>query len=238
MLIFAILTGIAFYGISAYTAQANETRVSSDLGTFEVAIKDYMLNNVAACSDGKLTPVGLNHYLTKENTLTSDTDADDDIGSEVSVSAGAGGEASYKKLSTLEGPWEHQYRVVIRNNADRQYSDGEYGAKGTDRAFVYVYSMGKDGKGVANDTKQDDSVLVVQYSDGEVFSKIYLPSDSKNQSVTAPAYILWNKDDSGKHSVMNEAIFAVGAVDPSAILEPCLSALAVPLFAAGALCVG
>ena len=37
MLIFAILTGIAFFGISIYTAQDNETRVASDLGTFEVA---------------------------------------------------------------------------------------------------------------------------------------------------------------------------------------------------------
>ena len=44
MLIFAILTGIAFFGISIYTAQANETRVASDLGTSEVAIKDYMLH--------------------------------------------------------------------------------------------------------------------------------------------------------------------------------------------------
>ena len=214
MLIFAILTGVAFFGISIYTAQANETRVASDLGTFEVAIKDYMLNNLGACSDGALSPVGLNHYLTKENTLTSDTD-DDDIGSEVSVSAGVGGEASYKKLSTLEDPWGHQYRVVIRNNADRQAGDSDLGGKGTDRAFIYVYSMGKDGKGAAEDTKQDDSVLVVQYSDGEVFSKVYLPSDSKNQSVSKPAYTAWNKNDSGNHSVMNEAIFAVGAVDPS-----------------------
>ena len=217
MLIFAILTGIAFFGISVYTAQANETRVASDLGTFEVAIKDYMLNNPGACSDGTLSPVGLNHYLTKENTLALD-EADpnkDDLGTEISVAAGVKSEAAYKKLSVLEDPWGHQYRVVIRNNADRTTEDGEYGAKGTDRAFIYVYSMGKDGKGAANDTKQDDSVLCVQYSDGEVYSRSYLPSDGKNQSVTAPAYTYWNKDENGKHSVMKGSIFAVGVVDPS-----------------------
>ena len=217
MLIFAILTGIAFFGISIYTAQANETRVASDLGTFEVAIKDYMLNNPGACSDGTLNPVGLNHYLTKENTLALD-EADpnkDDLGTEISVAAGVKNEAVYKKLSVLEDPWGHQYRVVIRNNADRTTEEGEYGAKGTDRAFIYVYSMGKDGKGAANDTKQDDSVLCVQYSDGEVYSHTYLPSDGKNQAVTAPAYTYWNKDENGKHSVMKDSIFAVGAVDPS-----------------------
>ena len=104
MLIFAILTGIAFFGISIYTAQANETRVASDLGTFEVAIKDYILNNPGACSDGTLNPVGLNHYLTKENALALD-EADpnkDDLGSEISVAAGIKGEAAYKKLSVLE----------------------------------------------------------------------------------------------------------------------------------------
>ena len=217
MLIFAILTGIAFFGISIYTAQANETRVASDLGTFEVAIKDYMLNNPGACSDGTLSPVGLNHYLTKENTLALD-EADpnkDDLGSEISVAAGIKGEAAYKKLSVLEDPWGHQYRVVIRNNADRTTEEGEYGAKGTDRAFIYVYSMGKDGKGAANDTKQDDSVLCVQYSDGEVYSRSYLPSDGKNQAIAAPAYTYWNKDENGKHSVMKDSIFAVGGVDPS-----------------------
>ena len=217
MLIFAILTGIAFFGISIYTAQANETRVASDLGTFEVAIKDYMLNNPGACSDGTLNPVGLNHYLTKENTLALD-EADpnkDDLGTEISVAAGVKSEAAYKKLSVLEDPWGHQYRVVIRNNADRTAEDGEYGAKGTDRAFIYVYSMGKDGKGAANDTKQDDSVLCVQYSDGEVYSRSYLPSDGKNQAIAAPAYTYWNKDENGKHSVMKDSIFAVGAVDPS-----------------------
>ena len=217
MLIFAILTGIAFFGISVYTAQANETRVASDLGTFEVAIKDYMLNNPGACSDGTLNPVGLNHYLTKENTLALD-EADpgkDDLGAEISVAAGVKSEAAYKKLSVLEDPWGHQYRVVIRNNADRTTEDGEYGAKGTDRAFIYVYSMGKDGKGAANDTKQDDSVLCVQYSDGEVYSRSYLPSDGKNQAIAAPAYTYWNKDENGKHSVMKDSIFAVGGVDPS-----------------------
>ena len=217
MLIFAILTGIAFFGISVYTAQANETRVASDLGTFEVAIKDYMLNNPGACSDGTLSPVGLNHYLTKENTLALD-EADpnkDDLGSEISVAAGVKGEVAYKKLSVLEDPWGHRYRVVIRNNADRTTEEGEYGAKGTDRAFIYVYSMGKDGKGAANDTKQDDSVLCVQYSDGEVYSRAYLPSDGKNQAITAPAYTYWNKDENGKHSVMKDSIFAVGTVDPS-----------------------
>ena len=217
MLIFAILTGIAFFGISVYTAQANETRVASDLGTFEVAIKDYMLNNPGACSDGTLNPVGLNHYLTKENTLVLD-EADpnkDDLGTEISVTAGVKSEAAYKKLSVLEDPWGHQYRVVIRNNADRTAEDGEYGAKGTDRAFIYVYSMGKDGKGAANDTKQDDSVLCVQYSDGEVYSRSYLPSDGKNQAVTAPAYTYWNKDENGKHSVMKDSIFALGGVNPS-----------------------
>ena len=217
MLIFAILTGIAFFGISVYTAQANETRVASDLGTFEVAIKDYMLNNPGACSDGTLNPVGLNHYLTKENALALDeTDPNkDDLGSEISVAAGVKSEAAYKKLSVLEDPWGHQYRVVIRNNADRTTEEGEYGAKGTDRAFIYVYSMGKDGKGAANDTKQDDSVLCVQYSDGEVYSRSYLPSDGKNQAVTAPAYTYWNKDENGKHSVMKDNIFAVGSVDPT-----------------------
>ena len=217
MLIFAILTGIAFFGISIYTAQANETRVASDLGTFEVAIKDYMLNNPGACSDGTLNPVGLNHYLTKENTLALD-EADpnkDDLGTEISVAAGVKDEVAYKKLSVLEDPWGHQYRVVIRNNADRTTEEGEYGAKGTDRAFIYVYSMGKDGKGAANDTKQDDSVLCVQYSDGEVYSRSYLPSDGKNQAVTAPAYTYWNKDENGKHSVMKDSIFAVGGADPS-----------------------
>ena len=217
MLIFAILTGIAFFGISIYTAQANETRVASDLGTFEVAIKDYMLNNPGACSDGTLSPVGLNHYLTKENALALD-EADpnkDDLGTEISVAAGVKSEAAYKKLSVLEDPWGHQYRVVIRNNADRTTEEGEYGAKGTDRAFIYVYSMGKDGKGAANDTKQDDSVLCVQYSDGEVYSRSYLPSDGKNQAIAAPAYTYWNKDENGKHSVMKDSIFAVGAVDPS-----------------------
>ena len=217
MLIFAILTGIAFFGISIYTAQANETRVASDLGTFEVAIKDYILNNPGACSDGTLNPVGLNHYLTKENALALD-EADpnkDDLGSEISVAAGIKGEAAYKKLSVLEDPWGHQYRVVIRNNADRTTEEGEYGAKGTDRAFIYVYSMGKDGKGAANDTKQDDSVLCVQYSDGEVYSRSYLPSDGKNQAIAAPAYTYWNKDENGKHSVMKDSIFAVGGVDPS-----------------------
>ena len=217
MLIFAILTGIAFFGISVYTAQANETRVASDLGTFEVAIKDYMLNNPGACSDGTLSPVGLNHYLTKENTLALD-EADpnkDDLGSEISVAAGVKGEVAYKKLSVLEDPWGHRYRVVIRNNADRTTEEGEYGAKGTDRAFIYVYSMGKDGKGAANDTKQDDSVLCVQYSDGEVYSRAYLPSDGKNQAITDPAYTYWNKDENGKHSVMKDSIFAVGTVDPS-----------------------
>ena len=217
MLIFAILTGIAFFGISIYTAQANETRVASDLGTFEVAIKDYMLNNPGACSNGTLSPVGLNHYLTKENTLALDeTDPNkDDLGSEISVAAGVKSEAAYKKLSVLEDPWGHQYRVVIRNNADRTTEEGEYGAKGTDRAFIYVYSMGKDGKGAANDTKQDDSVLCVQYSDGEVYSRSYLPSDGKNQAITAPAYTYWNKDQNGKHSVMKDSIFAVGGADPS-----------------------
>ena len=217
MLIFAILTGIAFFGISIYTAQANETRVASDLGTFEVAIKDYMLNNPGACSDGTLSPAGLNHYLTKENTIALD-EADpnkDDLGAEISVAVGVKGEAAYKKLSVLEDPWGHQYRVVIRNNADRTTEDGEYGAKGTDRAFIYVYSMGKDGKGAANDTKQDDSVLCVQYSDGEVYSHSYLPSDGKNQAIAAPAYTYWNKDENGKHSVMKDNIFAVGGVDPS-----------------------
>ena len=216
MLIFAILTGIAFFGISVYTAQANETRVASDLGTFEVAIKDYMLNNPGACSDGTLNPVGLNHYLTKENTLALDeVDPNkDDLGTEISVAAGVKSEAAYKKLSVLEDPWGHQYRVVIRNNADRTTEDGEYGAKGTDRAFIYVYSMGKDGKGASNDTKQDDSVLCVQYSDGEVYSRSYLPSDGKNQAIAAPAYTYWNKDENGKHSVMKDSIFAVGGVDP------------------------
>ena len=204
MLIFAILTGIAFYGVSVYTAQANETRVDSDLGTFEVAIKDYMLNNVNACSDGGLTLDGLNQYLTEENKALAAEAAALDAG--VAPAAAESGKANAKLLakSTLMDPWGHNYRIYIMNNTD--------GAEkiGTDSAKIYVYTMGKDNKGAGTTgNKADDSVLVVQYSDGEVFSRVYQPSDVKNASVKSnEAAGIYGKDGTAEGK-MDAGIYAI-----------------------------
>lgn len=173
MLIFAILTGIAFYGVSVYTAQANETRVDSDLGTFEVAIKDYMLNNVNKCSDGNLDLAGLNEYLTEENKVTAGSLTGEVV--DAAASAANKNDTTLGGKSTLKDPWGHEYRVVIMNDTDGAANIG------TDSAKIYVYTIGKDNT-FASD-KKDDSVLVVQYSDGEVYSRVYQPSDVKNGSI-------------------------------------------------------
>ena len=204
MLIFAILTGIAFYGVSVYTAQANETRVDSDLSTFEVAIKDYMLNNAKACSDGTLSLANLDHYLTDENKhKDADISHQLDATNETATAFGA----SAIGVSTLTDPWGHEYRIVIANDVDADKADhadkAADGAKGTDRAVIYVYTCGKDSKAAGGDTKSDDSVLCVQYSDGEVFSRVYQPSDVKNGSIQAPACTAF----AGK---MSKTIFAIG----------------------------
>lgn len=204
MLIFAILTGIAFYGVSVYTAQANETRVDSDLGTFEVAIKDYMLNNADKCSDGSLSLDKLNEYLTDENKLKS-TGIVHELDSTQETAAKFG--ASEIGVSTLTDPWGHEYRIVIANDTDSDAADAADkaapDAKGTDRAEIYVYTCGKDSRAAGGDTKEDDSVLVVQYSDGEVYSRVYQPADKKNGSISAPAYTAFG----GK---MDKAIYAIG----------------------------
>lgn len=207
MLIFAILTSIAFLGASIYITQSNETKVKSDLSAFEVALHDYMLNDAAACVGGKLTLNGANRYLTQENAVKAS-----DLSSEVTADASKNDSTG---VSALLDPWGHEYRILILNDRDRKSGDNEYGAKGKNRAFIYAYTAGKDGRAGEEDTRQDDAVLCVQYSDGEVYSKIYLPSDGSNQSVKAPAYTYWNKDENGKHSVMKEDIFAVGTVDPA-----------------------
>ena len=207
MVIFAILTGIAFLGANIYINQSNETRVKSDLTTFEVALHDYMLNDAAACASGKLTLSGINLYLTQENAVK-----ESDLSNEVTADASKNDRTG---ISNLLDPWGHEYRILILNDRDRKTGDNEYGAQGKNRAFIYAYTAGKDGRGGEEDTKQDDAVLCVQYSDGEVYSKIYLPSDGSNQSITVPAYTYWNKDENGKHSVMKEDIFAVGTVDPA-----------------------
>ena len=211
MLIFAILTGIAFYGVSVYTAQANETRVDSDLSTFEVAIKDYMLNNAKACSDGTLSLANLDHYLTDENK-TKSTDIIHALGTnETAAKFGA----SAIGVSTLTDPWGHEYRIVIANDVDADKTDhadkAADGAKGTDRAMIYVYTCGKDSKGAGDDTKHDDSVLCVQYSDGEVYSRVYQPSDVKNGSIQAPAYAAFgDKTNNADHyGQMAKEIFAI-----------------------------
>ena len=197
MLIFAILTGIAFYGVSVYTAQANETRVDSDLSTFEVAIKDYMLNNVGKCSDGGLNAQSLNAYLTDEN-LIKKVDADG-----VTLKALVDAESDVTGIkSTLTDPWGHNYIVEIVNDTDKGGASADKDAKiGTDSAKIFVYTMGKDGKGAASDTKGDDSVLCVQYSDGEVFSRVYQPSDKKNGSLKANEFAFAGK--------MDKAIYAI-----------------------------
>ena len=195
MLIFAILTGIAFYGVSVYTAQANETRVDSDLSTFEVAIKDFMLNNAGKCSDGKLTLDGLNAYLTDENKAAANA-----LTGEVTLATDPAGK-ELGALSTLTDPWGHAYRVVIMNNTDGAADIG------TDSAKIYVYTMGKDGKGGAADTKNDDSVLCVQYSDGEVFSRVYQPSDLKNGSISANESQVYATGD--KKGKMDTGIYAI-----------------------------
>lgn len=207
MLIFAILTSIAFLGASIYITQSNETKVKSDLSALEVALHDYMLSDAAACVGGKLTLNGANRYLTQENAVKTS-----DLSGEVTVDESKN---DCTGVSTLLDPWGHEYRILILNDRDRKSGDNEYGAKGKNRAFIYAYTAGKDGKAGEEDTRQDDAVLCVQYSDGEVYSKIYLPSDGSNQSIKAPAYTYWNKDENGKHSVMKEDIFAVGTVDPA-----------------------
>ena len=216
MLIFAILTGIAFYGVSVYTKQANETRVDSDLGTFEVAIKDYMLNNANACSDGTLNVYSLNSYLTDENKV-------------VGASGAALAETNKTNVlgrSVLKDPWGHEYYIRIDNNEDRTDTGADpaaatptKGVMSKDNAYIYVYTAGKDGrasdaadqKGAAPvkhaketgeaatgsvvspsaatdateaDQKKDDSVLVVSYHDGEVYSHVYQPSDLHDDKVT------------------------------------------------------
>ena len=195
MLIFAILTGIAFYGVSVYTAQANETRVDSDLSTFEVAIKDYMLNNVGKCSDGKLDIAGLNAYLTDENKATQKalTVADDGIAAAIKSST----EKNDAGVSTLVDPWSHAYRIVIMNDTDGAADIG------TDSAKIYVSTMGKAGKGAGD--KTDDSVLCVQYSDGEVFSRVYQPSDVKNGSLKANEFAFAGKMDTGIYAIKTTA---------------------------------
>lgn len=207
MLIFAILTSIAFLGASIYITQSNETKVKSDLSALEVALHDYMLSDAAACVGGKLTLNGANRYLTQENAVKA-SDLSGEVTADESKNDCTG-------VSTLLDPWGHEYRILILNDRDRKTGDNEYGAKGKNRAFIYAYTAGKDGKAGEEDTRQDDAVLCVQYSDGEVYSKIYLPSDGSNQSIKAPAYTYWNKDENGKHSVMKEDIFAVGTVDPA-----------------------
>ena len=195
MLIFAILTGIAFYGVSVYTAQANETRVDSDLGTFEVAIKDYMLNNVGKCSDGKLDIDGLKAYLTDENQATQKALTADDDGIAAAIKSNA--EKNDAGVSTLVDPWGHAYRIVIMNDVD---SDANIG---TDGAKIFVYTMGKDGKGAGD--KTDDSVLCVQYSDGEVFSRVYQPSDVKNGSLKTNEFAFAGKMDTGIYAIKTTA---------------------------------
>ena len=193
MLIFAILTGIAFYGVSVYTAQANESRVDSDLSTFEVAIKDFMLNNAGKCSDGKLTMAGLDQYLTDENKTKTG-----DLSGEVTLAAEPAGK-ELGALSTLTDPWGHEYRVVIMNNVDADANIGTDGAK------IFVYTMGKDGKGGNVDTKGDDSVLCVQYSDGEVFSRVYQPSDLKNGSLKTNEFAFAGKMATGIYAIKTTA---------------------------------
>ena len=213
MLIFAILTGIAFYGVSVYTKQANETRVDSDLGTFEVALKDYMLNNQNACSDGTLNLVSLNNYLTDENKVMKQG------GTEAAPAATAPDEKSEVGRSVLKDPWGHEYYIVIDNNEDEP-ATATPGINSRDNAYIYVYTAGKDGRASDNadqkagktftykgatalvgdvkspsfatdaieaDQKKDDSVLVVSYHDGEVYSHVYQPSDLHDDKATCTA---------------------------------------------------
>ena len=165
MLIFAILTGIAFYGVSVYTAQANETRVDSDLSTFEVAIKDYMLNNAKACSDGTLSLANLDHYLTDENKH-KDADISHQLDDTNETAAAFG--ASAIGVSTLTDPWGHEYRIVIANDVDAGKADhadkAADGAKGTDRAVIYVYTCGKDSKAAGRDSKRAEANHSLQYT--------------------------------------------------------------------------
>ena len=155
-----------------------------------------MLNNVGKCSDGALNAQSLNAYLTDENLVKKvDTDG-------VTLKALDGSESDVTGIkSTLTDPWGHNYIVEIVNNTDKGGASADKDAKiGTDSAKIFVYTMGKDGKTDTN--TKDDSVLVVQYSDGEVFSRVYQPSDVKNGSIQAPACTAF----AGK---MDKAIYAI-----------------------------
>ena len=117
MVVFVILVAVAFFGIKQYTAQANATRVQSDLGGMETSVMDVMLNNQQQCAASKSGADGFDI-----DTLSKYMSSADIAITKATATTGT---------SALKDPWGTPYQVEV-----------VYGTKTT---TVYVYTYGQDG---------------------------------------------------------------------------------------------
>lgn len=134
-------------------------RVEEDLKKFRSQLIAYMEDNCSACSNGSINAESINRYLDHDNLMVV-VDPECLTGN-----------------SKMTDPWWHNYVMEIVNNRD----GGNTVGLGTDKAFIYVYCGGKDKLYGEKDENKDDCVLVVQYSDGSVYSRIFMPTDLEIQ---------------------------------------------------------
>lgn len=130
-------------------------RAREDLTEFQSQLIDFMEDNASMCSNGAINAESLNRYLGNWNAMV------------------VGNNDEQMSNSKETDPWWHNYVIEIVNNRD---GTGTVGL-GLDKSFIYVCSGGKDKLYGTRDESKDDVVLVVQYSDGEVYSRIFTPDD-------------------------------------------------------------
>ncbi len=146
IVIIAILATIAASGISSYIDRANYTKTASDLGSYDYAIQTMMLEHPAVVSGASETDDAATEAAILDLMTTT-------FPVELSMDATT-------EQPTMVDPWGNTYMVEI-----------DYGSKTTEyttECFIYIYTYGSD----ATTAGADDAYLVVQYSDGEVFSDI------------------------------------------------------------------
>lgn len=147
MVIFTILTGIAFFGGSVYINQARKSDAISSLNTYETAINTAISYHKAECVDGSFDISLLNRYINADYKVP---------GEETETEGKTEGE------SERTDEWGTPYYIKL-DPAQRDSVSGYH------KQFYFdVVCSGKD-KQIGTD---DDLMLVVQYADGLVNAQI------------------------------------------------------------------
>lgn len=139
MVIFCILSGIAFWGSNVYITQANYEKVDADLQMFETNIQTAIFYNKPQITKGTFCVDTLNKYLSQEFQVTQDA-----VQGDTSYVATTG-------TGVYNDPWGHPYHFDVEYDT----TDQTVGVK----LSVTVASAGKD----AAMGTEDDRSITVQY---------------------------------------------------------------------------